>query len=88
MKQLLIELDDETADKLEQVAPARSRKRSRFIRTAIRRALWELEEQATAAAYRSQPDSGDDAYVDARVWDREDTRSDKEATDSTGESKS
>lgn len=55
MKQLLIELDDETAEKLERVAPARSRRRSQFVRTAIRRALWELEEQATAEAYRSQP---------------------------------
>lgn len=75
MKQLLIELDDETAEKLERVAPARSRRRSQFVRTAIRRALWELEEQATAEAYRSQPDSGEDAYVDARVWDREHTGS-------------
>ena len=62
------------AAKLEQVAPARSRRRAQFIRTAIRRALWELEEQATAEAYRSQPDSVEDTYVDARVWDREDTR--------------
>lgn len=88
MKQLLIELDDETAEKLEQVAPARSRKRSRFIRTAIRRALWELEEEATADAYRSLPDSGDDAYVDARVWDREDTRTGQDDSDSGSESKS
>lgn len=75
MKQLLVELDDETADKLEQVAPARSRKRSQFVRTAIRRALWALEEQATAEAYRSRPDSSEDAYVDARAWDRGDVRS-------------
>ena len=72
MKQLLIELDDETAEKLEYVAPARSRKRSQFIRSAIRRALWELEERATAEAYRSQPDSATDAYVDPRVWERDD----------------
>lgn len=85
--QVLIDLDDDTAEKLEQVAPAR-RKRSRFIRTAIRRALWEIEEQATAEAYRTQPDSGEDAYVDARVWDREDRRSGTEASDSSGESKS
>ncbi len=75
MKQLLIELDDETAEKLEQIAPARSRRRSQFIRTAIRRALWELEEQATAEAYKSRPDSGEDAYVDAGEWDRDDARS-------------
>ncbi len=76
MKQLLIELDDETAAKLEQVAPGRSRRRSQFIRSAIRRALWELEEQATAEAYRAQPDSVADAYVDAGVWEYERARPD------------
>lgn len=69
MKQLLIEIDEETATKLERVAPARSRKRSEFIRSALRRALWELEEQATADAYQRQPDSARDAYVDARAWE-------------------
>ena len=76
MKQFLIELDDETAEKLEHVAPARSRKRSQFVRSAIRRALWELEERATAEAYRNQPDSATDAYVDASVWERDDKGSD------------
>jgi predicted transcriptional regulator len=69
MKQLLIEVDEETAAKLERVAPARSRKRSQFIRSALRRALWELEEQATADAYQRQPDSAADAYLDARAWE-------------------
>ena len=68
MKQLLIELDDEDAAKLERVAPARSRRRSEFIRTAIRRALWDLEEQATAAAYARQPDSAA-AYIDDEAWE-------------------
>ena len=86
MKQLLIELDDETAEKLERVAPARSRRRSQFVRTAIRRALWELEEQATAEAYRTQPDSGDDAYVDAHVWDRESTGSVNDTDEASGKS--
>jgi predicted transcriptional regulator len=74
MKQLLIELDDETASKLEQVAPGRSRRRSEFIRAAIRRALWALEEHATAEAYRAQPDSVADAYVDAGVWEQDQVR--------------
>ena len=72
MKQLIIELDDETAEKLEHVAPARSRKRSQFVRSAIRRALWELEERATAEAYRNQPDSAADTYEDLSVWERDD----------------
>jgi predicted transcriptional regulator len=68
-KQILIELDAESAAGLERVAPARSRRRSEFIRMAIRKALWEREEQATADAYRRQPDTADDAYVDAELWE-------------------
>lgn len=69
MKQLLIEIEDDIAERLEQVAPARSRRRSDFIRLAIRQALWNLEERETAEAYRRQPDSAKDAYLDARVWE-------------------
>ncbi len=69
MKQVLIELDPETAERLERVAPARSRKRSEFLRAAIRKALWELEEQATAEAYARRPDAATDAYFDPRVWE-------------------
>jgi len=69
MKTLIVELDDEIAAKLERVAPGRARQRSEFIRNAVRKALWDLEEQATAEAYRQQPDSGRDAYLDASVWE-------------------
>lgn len=69
MKPLLIELDDEVVARLEQVAPGRTRRRSEFIRMAVRRALWELEEQATAEAYERQPDSAADGYVDPGVWE-------------------
>jgi metal-responsive CopG/Arc/MetJ family transcriptional regulator len=69
MKQILIEIEDDVAAQLEQVAPGRSRRRSEFIRTAIRRALWELEEKATAEAYRRYPDAASNAYVDASVWE-------------------
>lgn len=69
MKALLIELDPDTAARLDKVAPSRSRRRSEFIRAAIRRALWELEEQATEAAYLRQPDAAEDAYVDPDVWE-------------------
>jgi len=70
MKQILIEIDDELAEVLEKVAPTRSRRRSEFVRHAIRQALWDLEEQATAEAYRQQPDSSADAYLDANVWEK------------------
>jgi predicted transcriptional regulator len=69
MKQLLIEIDEEMAVQLERVAPVRSRRRSEFIRNAIRQALWELEERATAQAYARHPDSAADAYVDPTVWE-------------------
>jgi predicted DNA-binding protein len=69
MKQVLIEIDEEMATRLERVAPARSRRRSEFIRAAITRALVEVEEQRTAEAYRQQPDSSGDAHLDPRVWE-------------------
>ena len=41
-----------------------------FIRCAIRQALWDLEERWTAEAYKQQPDSEDEVYLDPRVWER------------------
>jgi Arc/MetJ-type ribon-helix-helix transcriptional regulator len=70
MKALIVELDDEVAAKLERVAPGRSRQRSEFIRNAIRQALWNIEEKATALAYREQPDSSDDSYLNSDVWEK------------------
>jgi predicted transcriptional regulator len=69
MKQLLVEIDEDTFKKLEQMAPARSRRRSAFIRAAIHKAICDEQERATAEAYRRVPDSADDAWFDARVWE-------------------
>ena len=69
MKQLLIEVDESTFKKLEQIAPARSRRRSAFIRAAIHNAICAEQERATAEAYRKVPDSADDTWFDARVWE-------------------
>ncbi len=66
--QILVQLDPETAAGLERVAPARSRQRSEFVRAAIRRAIWDLEERRTAAAYAAAPDA-EPAYLDASVWE-------------------
>ena len=74
MEQIILELDSETATRLEQVAPARSRKRSEFLRMAIRKAIWDLEEQATAEAYARKPDSASDAYLDPEVWEASERR--------------
>jgi predicted transcriptional regulator len=71
MKSLLVEVDDELAVRLDRVAPARSRRRSEFIRAAILKALWEAEEQATAEAYARQPDSPHVAF-DPTVWESSD----------------
>ena len=69
MKTLIVELDDDVAQKIELVAPGRTRQRSEFIRNAIRKALWEIEEAATAEAYRQQPDTIDHAYINPDVWE-------------------
>jgi predicted transcriptional regulator len=69
MKSLLVELDDEVAARLEQVAPGRARRRSEFIRMAVRRALWDLDEQATAEAYQRVPDTAAEAHWDPTVWE-------------------
>jgi predicted DNA-binding protein len=68
MKQLLIELDDRTAERLEQVAPSASRRRSAFVRAAIQRALDEVVEQQMAEAYRKSPDDVEPPYLDAAAW--------------------
>lgn len=69
MKALLIELDPETAALLDKVALRGSRRRAEFICAAIRRAAWDLEENATEAAYRRQPDSAEDVHLDPAMWD-------------------
>lgn len=48
MGKLLVDIEDEILEKLDKVAPDRSERRSEFVTLALRRALWELEEQQTA----------------------------------------
>ena len=60
MVQLLIQVDDRLAKELNRAVPARSRKRSEFIRQAIRKALMALEDRRTAEKYRQAPQSGPD----------------------------
>lgn len=66
--QVLIELDAETLRRLELVAPARSRKRSAFIRAAIQKALWQLEEDKTRQAYLAEPDT-EPVQFDPGEWE-------------------
>jgi len=68
VKQLIVELDEPLARELERVAPARSRRRSSFVRAALRRALDDLAEARMAEAYRAQPDV-EPAHFDPRLWE-------------------
>jgi hypothetical protein len=66
MKQILVQLDDETAAQLEAVVPGSSRKRSEFLRGVIARALHETLELSTRKAYEKWPD--EPAPVDPGAW--------------------
>lgn len=68
MKVLCLEVDDELADRLENVVPVGSLCQSEFVRAAILKALWEVEAQATAEAYARQPDSSETSF-DPDLWD-------------------
>ena len=70
MKSLLIQLDEATYRALNQVAPAAQRKRAEFVRTAIRKALYEAAEERTRLAYLKQPDTETalDHWQDAEEW--------------------
>jgi hypothetical protein len=61
-----VQLDDHTAELLEAAVPARSRKRSEFIRQAIAKAVLELMELSTRAAYARIPD--DKPVFNAADW--------------------
>jgi Arc/MetJ-type ribon-helix-helix transcriptional regulator len=67
-RQLIVELDEPLAKELERAAPARSRRRSSFVRAALRRALDELAEKRMAEAYAVRPDV-EPPHFDPRVWE-------------------
>jgi predicted DNA-binding protein len=69
MQQVIVELDDRTMARLDRVAPPSARKRSEFIREAIRRALNERLEQDMERAYRLQPQHSEDIDVDPSTWE-------------------
>jgi predicted transcriptional regulator len=61
MKALLIHLDDGTLEALDRVAPPSSRRRSQFVREAIRRAVRQAEYSRMRQAYLAKPDMEADA---------------------------
>lgn len=68
-QQVILEIDDATARELEGVAPSRNRRRSEFLRRALRRALDEEAETRMREAYRRQPDDAEPAYFDVAAWE-------------------
>jgi len=70
MESLLIQLDAATLRALNRVAPTAQRKRAEFIRSAIRKAIYEAEEERTRMAYLKQPDkeTAADDWQDAEEW--------------------
>jgi predicted transcriptional regulator len=61
MRALLVHLDDNTFKALNKLAPAASRKRTEFIRSAIRKAIRDQEFARMRRAYVAQPDSEQEA---------------------------
>jgi hypothetical protein len=56
-RQIIVEVDEGTAQALERIAPSRARKRSEFVRRALRQALDAEAERRMADAYRRQSPS-------------------------------
>jgi gamma-glutamyl:cysteine ligase YbdK (ATP-grasp superfamily) len=73
MKSLLVQMDEPTLRALKRVAPAAKRQRAEFVRSAIRKAIRETEEERTRRAYFEQPDSEAEAddWSSAEQWNRE-----------------
>lgn len=72
MKSLLIQLDEPTYRELNRIAPAAKRQRAEFVRSAIRRAIRQIEEERTRLAYLKRPDSEAEAddWANAGEWKR------------------
>lgn len=61
MPSILIQLDEATYKALNKVAPAAQRKRTEFVRQAVREAIRRAEFARMREAYLKQPDSAADA---------------------------
>lgn len=68
-RQIIVEVDEGMAQELERIAPSRARKRSEFVRRALRQALDAEVERRMAAAYRQQPDDAEPELVDPKAWE-------------------
>ena len=70
MKSLLVQLDEPTYRALNRIAPAAKRQRAEFVRSAIRKAIRETEEEHTRHVYLARPDSEAEAddWSSAEEW--------------------
>jgi predicted transcriptional regulator len=68
-RQITVELDEGTAQELERIAPSRGRKRSEFVRRALRQALDAEAERRMADAYRLRPDDAKRERADPEAWE-------------------
>jgi Arc/MetJ-type ribon-helix-helix transcriptional regulator len=68
-RQIIVEVDEGTAQELERIAPSRARKRSEFVRRALRQALDAEVERRMADAYQRQPDNAEPEVIDPNNWD-------------------
>lgn len=69
MQQVIVELDERTLERLNRVAPPSARKRSDFIREAIRRALNERLSEEMERAYLKQPQEAAEVDLDPATWE-------------------
>ena len=70
MKSLLVQIDESTFKSLNRVAPAAKRQRAEFVRSAIRKAIREAEEERMRKAYLAQPATEVEAddWSNAEEW--------------------
>jgi predicted transcriptional regulator len=68
-RQIIVEVDEGTAQELERIAPSRARKRSEFVRRALRQALDAEVERRMGEAYRRQPDNAEAEVIDPEAWE-------------------
>ena len=61
MPSILIQLDDATYRALDRIAPSAKRKRTQFIRDAVKAAIRKREYAQMREAYRRHPDSPSEA---------------------------
>jgi metal-responsive CopG/Arc/MetJ family transcriptional regulator len=72
LKSFRVQIDEPTFRALNRLAPMAGGRRSEFVRSAIKRAIREAEEDRTHAAHRRIPDleSAADDWSDVEAWKR------------------